>query len=72
MLLIREREFDGEMHPPGKGLIHIFQEFGRQYDNPIIFFHFLEQVRGLDGGLSVVGVSDFGSFSEQAVGLVEE
>ena len=72
VLLLGEGEVDGELQPPGEGLVQVGAQVGGQDGHAVVGLHALQQVADLDVGVAVVGVLDLGALAEERVGLVEE
>ena len=70
--LLRHRELNDKVHAANKGVVHVLAEVGGQNDYALVLLHLLQQVAGLDVGVTVVRVLHLGTLAEQRVGLVEE
>ena len=65
-------KMDCESQPAQESLIEVLPQVCSQDGHAVVHFHLLQQVAGLDIGVSIVRVRYFSALSEERVGLIEE
>ena len=72
LVLVREREMDGESETAGEGVVEILAQIGREDRQSLEFLHLLQQIGDFEIGVAVVRIAHLGPLAEQRVRLVEE
>ena len=72
VVFVGEGEIHNELHPPGKGFVHIGAQIGSQNRHPVVLLHPLQQIADFHIGVAVVGILHFRALAEDGIGFVEE
>ena len=63
---------DDSLEAPGKSIVYIAALIGGQYDQPVLAFNALQEVRDFLVGVLIMGIADVGALAEEGIGFVKK